>query len=109
MTTTAKSLIASGYVPNAETTAYTAPVRCILDKYTAYNGDTVARSITVRIVPSGGSAGASNALVVKTLQPGETYTFPELVGHVLAAGDYISEIAAAASVIVRRASGREVS
>jgi hypothetical protein len=43
------------------------------------------------------------------LQASETYTFPELVGHVLASGGYISTIAGTASAINIRCSGREVS
>jgi hypothetical protein len=45
----------------------------------------------------------------KTLLPNETYTFPELVGHILAPGGYISTIAGTASAINIRCSGREVS
>lgn len=109
MTATAKAIVQAGYVPNVETTSYTTAVgmRTTIDKYTGYNGDTVARTLTVKIVPSGGSAGASNVMVVKALQPGESYTFPEIVGHTLNAGDFLSELASAASVITRRMSGRE--
>lgn len=110
MTVTSKPLIAAGYAPNSETTGYTAAtgVRTIIDKYTAYNSDSVSRTLTVKLVPNGGSAGASNVMVVKALQAGETYTFPEIVGHTLEAGGLISELASAASVIVRRVTGREV-
>jgi hypothetical protein len=45
----------------------------------------------------------------KTLLPSETYTFPELVGHVLQPGGFISTIAGTASAINIRSSGREVS
>jgi hypothetical protein len=45
----------------------------------------------------------------KTLQPAETYTFPELVGHVLPNNGFISTIAGTASAINIRASGRLVS
>jgi hypothetical protein len=44
----------------------------------------------------------------KTLQPSETYTFPEVVGHVLAPSGFISTIASAGAAISIRASGREV-
>jgi hypothetical protein len=44
----------------------------------------------------------------KTLQPSETYTFPELVGHVLSPGGFISTLAGTASAINIRVSGREV-
>jgi hypothetical protein len=45
----------------------------------------------------------------KTLLPSETYTFPELVGQVLAPGGAISTLAGTATAINIRASGREVS
>lgn len=109
MSVTSKPLIAAAYAPNAETTGYTAVgVRTIIDKYTAYNSDTAAQTLTVKLVAGGGTAGASNVMVLKTLAPGETYTFPEVVGHVLAPGDFISELASVASKIVRRCSGREI-
>jgi hypothetical protein len=50
-------------------------------------------------------------LVVKTvsIQPGQTYLFPELIGHVLLNGGYISTIAGTATAINIRASGRTIS
>jgi len=44
----------------------------------------------------------------KTLQPGECYTFPEIVGSALGAGGFISTIASAASAINIRANGRQI-
>ena len=44
----------------------------------------------------------------KGLQFGEVYTFPELVGQVLASGGFISTIAGAADSINMRVSGREI-
>jgi hypothetical protein len=56
------------------------------------------------------TAGNQNLIVkTKTLLPNETYTFPELVGHILAPGGFISTIAGTASAINIRCSGREVS
>jgi len=43
------------------------------------------------------------------LQSGEAYTFPELVGHILNTGDYISTLASVAASITIRVSGREIS
>jgi len=109
MSVTTDCLIEAGYAPSAETTGYTSTgVRTIIDKYVAYNSDTVVQTLTVKLVANAGSAGASNVILVKTMAPGETYTFPELVGNVLSAGDFLSELASAASKIVRRMSGRRV-
>jgi hypothetical protein len=56
-------------------------------------------------------AAANSNLIVKTrtLQPGETYTFPEIVGHILPSGGYVSTLASAAAAVNLRASGREIS
>lgn len=110
MTVTARPLLGSKYAENSETPQYTASsVRTIVDKFTGTNVTGSAAVLTVRIVPSGGSAGASNAIVFqKSLAAGETYTFPEMVGQILASGDFISTLAGTASAIVIRISGREI-
>jgi hypothetical protein len=83
-------------------------VRTILDKVTAYNSDTGALLVSLNIVPNGGSLGAANKIVSKTIAAGDTYTFPEVVGHVLESGGVLSGVAASASKVVIRVSGREV-
>lgn len=111
MTVTAKPLFEALQATNAETTQYTAPVgtRTIIDKMTGTNTTGAAATLTLKLVASGGAAGASNTIVsAKTLQPGESYTFPEVVGHVLNPGDFISTLAGTAAAITIRASGREV-
>ena len=110
MAVTTKVLIAAKIAENAQTTQYTATgVTVIIDKFTARNYGAAAASLSANLVTSGGAAGDSNLVVNKTLQPGETYTFPEIVGHVLIAGGFISTIASAATTIAIRASGREIS
>lgn len=110
MSVKTQPLATSAFAPNAETTLYTSDTgtATIIDKFTGYNGDTSARSLTVKLVPTGGTAGSSHVCVVKTLAPGETYTFPEIVGHTLEAGGFISHQASAANAIVVRVSGRTV-
>lgn len=111
MAVTAKCLLESKYAENAQTSQYTAGtgIRAIVDKFTGYNGTAGAVTLTVNLVASGGAAGAANIKVVKSLAAGETYSFPELVGQVLNTGDFISTLAGAATSIVIRVSGREVS
>ena len=87
MTVVVKVLIPAKIAVATDTTQFTSPtgVTTIIDKFTATNYDTVARSITVNLVTLGGSVGNDNKIVAsRTLQPNETYTFPELVGHALA-------------------------
>jgi hypothetical protein len=110
MAVVTKVLIPAKTAENAQTTQYTATnVTTIIDKFTATNYSGTAATISVNLVTSGGSAGNDNLIVkTKTLQPSETYTFPELVGQVLASGGFISTIAGTASAINIRASGREI-
>jgi len=110
MSVNTRPLATSAFAPSVETTLHQSGTgtHTIIDKFTAYNGDAVARTLTVKLVNSGGSAATSNVIVVKALAAGETYTFPEIVGHTLEPGGFISQIATAASVIVVRVSGRQV-
>jgi hypothetical protein len=111
MTVTAKVLIAAKIAENAQTTQYTAGtgVRTIIDKFTATNYSAGAVTLSINLVTLSGSAGDSNLIVkTKSLAANETYTFPEIVGHVLDAGGFISTLASAATSITIRSSGREV-
>lgn len=110
MTVTVKNLIPAKFAENVNTAQYTA-VNCkaIIDKFTVTNisGSNVA--ITVNLVASGGSAGASNMIIIlRTVVPGETYLCPELVGQVLESGGFISTLAGTASALTMRVSGREI-
>jgi hypothetical protein len=111
MAVTISNIIPAKTAENTQTTQYTsAGVQTIIDKFTATNYNAAAATISVNLVASGGSTGNNNLIVkTKTLQPTETYTFPELVGHVLPVGGFISTIAGTASAINIRASGRLVS
>jgi hypothetical protein len=95
----------------SQTTQYTSTgVQTIIDKFTATNYSATAATISVNLITAAGSAGNDNLIVkTKTLQAAETYTFPELVGHVLPASGFISTIAGTATAINIRASGRLVS
>lgn len=110
MTVTTKVLIPAKTAENTQTTQYTATnLTAIIDKFTATNYSASAATISVNLVTVAGSAGNDNLIVkTKSLQAGETYTFPELVGQVLAPNGFISTIAGTASAINIRASGREV-
>lgn len=110
MTVSVKVLVPAKYAENSQTTQYTATgVTAIIDKFTATNISGSAATISVNLVTSAGSAGNTNLITkTKTLQASEVYTFPELVGQVLGAGDFISTLAGTASAINIRVSGREV-
>lgn len=111
MTVTAKCAVEAKYMEAVEATQYTAPVRCIIDKCTVTPPTGAASAFTMRIVPSGGTAGASNIIIQpKTLTSSDpTYTCPEMVGQILNAGDFISTLGTVASSLVLRISVREIS
>lgn len=110
MTVTASVLIAPKSAENAQTTQFTSTgVVTIIDKFTATNYSADAATLSVNLVTASDTAGNQNLIVkTKTLQAGETYTFPEIVGQTLGAGDFISTLAGTASAINIRASGRIV-
>jgi hypothetical protein len=110
MTVTVKVLIPAKTAENTQTTQYTANgVTTIIDKFTATNYGASAATISVNLITLAGSASNDNLIVkTKTLQPSETYTFPEIVGAALASGGFISTIAGTASSINIRSNGREI-
>jgi hypothetical protein len=110
MAVTVKALIPAKQAEGSQTTQYTATnCRAIIDKFTATNTSGSNVTISVNIVISGGTAAASNLIVdTRSIAPDQTYTFPELVGQVLDAGNFISTIASAATSLTIRASGREI-
>jgi len=111
MTVTVKVLVPAKIVEATQTTQYTATnVTTIIDKFTATNYSATAATLSVNLVTNADTAGNQNLIVkTKTLQPAETYTFPELVGQVLSTSGFISTIAGTASAINMRVSGREIS
>ena len=110
MTVTAKVLIPSKTAEDVQYTQYTTgSVTTILDKFTALNYGTVAAELRVHLVTRGDSAGNHNLAVIDTIPAGSTYLFPELVGHALMTGGFVSTIASVADSITIRASGREIS
>jgi hypothetical protein len=111
MAVNVKVLIPAKIAENTQTTQYTATnVSAIIDKFTATNYSASAATISINLVTQFDSSGNQNLIIkAKTLLPSETYTFPELVGHVLQPGGFISTIAGTASAINIRSSGREVS
>jgi hypothetical protein len=109
MTTITAVLIQAQDAPIAQTTKYTSTgVQTIIDKFTATNTTAGPLTIAVNLVPAAGAAGSGNLIrPAKTLLAGEVYRFPELVGQLLAVGDFISIIASATGVTVK-ANGRQI-
>lgn len=108
MAVVAKTLVEGQIIPNANTTVYTSREVTILDKVTSANYDTVPRTQTISIVASGNSLGNAYYVAKKVFAPGETYTWPEVVGQILNTGDFISVISSFNTGLNIRISGREI-
>lgn len=111
MTVTVMSLIPAKQAENSQTVQYTAPTgtKAIIDKLTATNTSGANATLSVNLIPSGGTVGNGNLISkTRTIAAGETYTFPEIVGHALLSGGTISTIASAATSITIMATGREI-
>lgn len=108
MTTITKVLFESKAASVAETTQYTS-LNCqtIVDKFTAFNPTGATETLTVSLAASGGAGGGASRTVSIGVAPGRTYTFPELVGHTLEIGDFISTSSSAATLLIR-SSGRQI-
>ena len=107
----AANIIPAKNMENAQTTQYVATgIATIIDKFTATNFSSGMVNVSVNLAAVSEATGNSNLIVkTRTLQPGETYTFPEIVGHTLPSGGYVSTLASAAAAVNLRASGREIS
>ena len=85
-------------------------VTTTIDKFTITNISLSVATISVNLVKATSIPGTENIILKNhSVPPGESYTCPELVGHILLPGGFISTIANSASSLVIRASGREIS
>lgn len=81
----------------------------IIDKATVTNSGTVAAEFSCNLVTNNDVVSDANLIIdAHRIEPGETYECPELVGQALNEGDFISTLASAASTLVLRISGREI-
>lgn len=100
MSTPGDVLIAPREIPIVQTDLYTATnVKAVMDALTATNTTAAAVTVTINIVPPGGSVGDSN-VIAKTISilAGQSYGFPELRAHRLMPGYKFSAIASAVGV-----------
>jgi len=111
MTVTPKKLFTPATLTNSAATYYTVPAstKTVLKKVSFTNTDTVPRTVTLYLVESGGSAGASNIIIsAKAIAPGDTYEAYEVEGHIMNSGDFIRALASQASVVSMHISGVEI-
>ena len=109
MAVSPKRLIAGSQLTNAAATYYTATgVKARIDALVLSNTTAGAVTATVYLVPSGGSAGASNCILsARSLAAGESYVVPGAIGQWLEAGGTIQALAGANASITIVASGVE--
>ena len=108
MSVTPRCLLQATQAPATETTIYTAPAntRVVIDKCSGTNVSGAAVTVTMKIIPAGGSAADGNIIVkAKTIGAGEDWGFPAMVGQKLESLDSISVIASAATSVNLRISG----
>lgn len=110
MSTAQKVLIGSKFAEPDNTVQYTANgVTAVIDKLTVTNNGAAPATITINLVTNLGAASTANRIInARSIEVGECYTCPEIVGHVLVDADYISTTASAATTLTIRASGREI-
>ena len=107
-----KRLVAGSQIAAAATTYYTAPTatRAQIQSMTLTNTTAGAVTATVHLVPSGGTATASNTILsAKSIAAGESYRCIEAIGQWLEASGTIQALASAATSISLVASGIEQS
>lgn len=77
-----------------------------IERITLCNTTAGAITATVYLVPSGGSAGATNTVIsAKSIAAGETYKCPELIGAVIETGGTLQALASANTSITIVGSG----
>lgn len=110
MAVLSKTLIQAKEAEAVLTAQYTAVgCRAVIDKFTATNHGVGDVQFSIYIVPNAGTATVVNQILrTRTIAPGECYLCPEIVGHILEDGSFISTIANTANAITICASGREI-
>jgi hypothetical protein len=96
-------LFQSQAIPAAETTVYPSPtsIMTTITKLSSENTSGSAVTVTVKLVQSGAGAGVTHVQAKKTLLPDEAYGWPEIVGHHLNPGDFISVLPTGTGVNMR--------
>lgn len=105
-----KALIPAKVAETSSTVQYTATnCRAVIDKFTVTNTSAANSIISVHLVAASGSAGVNNQILKdRSIAPNETYTCPELIGHVIETNGTIVTIAGTASSLTIRSTGREI-
>jgi hypothetical protein len=105
-----KRIVDGSQLTAAAATYYTVPANTLttISACTLTNTTAGAVTATVHLVPSGGSATASNMILsARTLAAGESFNVGSAIGQTLAAGGTLQALAGAVTSITLVASGYE--
>jgi len=105
---TPKRIISGAQVTASLAPYYTCPAntKCIIKNLSFSNTTATARTVTVNLIPSGGTAGAANQIVTThTIPAYSEWQCSIASGHVLEAGGFIQAVADSASAITIIGSG----
>jgi hypothetical protein len=112
MASVLKSLVLGVQLQDSVTAHYTAPASTTtrIDKATVCNDDSSTITISVYLVPSGGSAAPANRVIKdKAIRAGETRSLGlELSGHVLPPGASLQAVASTVDEVSLQVSGSEM-
>lgn len=108
MTAPTHALYETSPVAATEVTVYTSAARTLVDRITSFGLAAVPGDVTIKYVSAGAAAAAGHTLAKKTFGQNESFAWPELTGHTLEAGDFISVLGSVASGTNLRISGRLV-
>ena len=102
MATVSPKTITSAQLTTSAATYYLTPAntKAIIKKLTFTNSTATAQTVTVYLVPSGGTSGVTNILVSgRTVAPGETYECFEAQGQTFQAAGFLQAKSDAATAI----------
>ncbi|ACI52195.1 conserved hypothetical protein [Gluconacetobacter diazotrophicus PA1 5] len=105
------SLIAAQAVPASAASLYISPTGVIsrIDSLSVCNIGTAPAQVTIYLVPSGSTAGATNTTTLsQTILGGQTWNSPNEIGKVLSPGDAIAVMASASNALTVVAAGLQV-
>lgn len=108
MAYTPKKMAISNVASTTETTVYTAPAGgAIVKQIIVANVTATAATISISIVPSGGTAGVTNRVMEQVSLAGNTTSTLDMTA-VMANGDFISIKQGTTSAITTHISGVEI-
>lgn len=102
MTQIATRLISGSTLTGSAATYYTAgtATTVVIKKLIICNTTAGALSVTIYLVPSGGSAGVTNTITsARAIAAGETWCCPEAENQVLPTGGFISAFGSGLTII----------